>query len=119
MLAQAVDVKVNNPWKYDDNLCFCEEKEETQIHLSSCKKLETDDDKNSVEYEKLYLGNNKEKTEIAKKFEKKVKFRNKMRKESMKTNEVDEYEENYAEIDENEETDDEIETNEETDDAAA
>ena len=68
----------------------------------TCHKIETDDEENIVDYEKLYLGTTEEKTEIAKVFEKSVKFRNKMRKESMETNEVDENEETDAEIDENE-----------------
>ena len=83
LLAQTVDVKVNNPWKYEDNLCFCEEKEETQRHLHSCHKFEIDYGENIFEYENLYLGTTKEKTKIARVFEKKVKFRKRMRKESM------------------------------------
>ena len=64
MLAQTVDMKVNNPWKYKDNLCFCEERDETQRHLYSCPKIEINDEENIVDYEKLYLGKTKEKTKI-------------------------------------------------------
>ena len=87
--------------------------------MYSCHKIETDDEENIVDYEKLYLGTTKEKTKNAKVFGGKLKLRNKMRKESMETNEIDKSEKTDAEIDENEENYVDIVTNEETDDAAS
>ena len=75
--AQTIDVKENNPWNYEDNLCICEEKAETQLHIFSCNSLKSgvEDSEIGLNYSDLFFGTNKEKVKIAFMFETQLKIR--------------------------------------------
>ena len=115
LLAQTADVKANNPWNYENNLCVCQENEETQKHFYLCSKIDPNIDDKKVEYEQIFVGENEDKLHIAKTFVRKFKWRDELRKKMEETVEKEETYDNGG-TDENEEANenDETDDNEET-----
>ena len=93
--AQTIEIKEHNPWNYSDNLCICELKAETQIHIFHCDKLKSENEvlSNSVQYQNLYFGTAKQKAEIAIMFKNKLKRRREIMDENQKDKEIEQEEE--------------------------
>ena len=77
LIAQTIDIKENNPWNYNDNLCICEEYPEKQSHIFSCDSLKSECEmsENGLNYTDLFFGTVEEKYRIAFIFENRLKKR--------------------------------------------
>ena len=78
---RVTDVKCNYKGKYESFECeICTKDEETQKHILNCEKLNQHYE-NKIEYEDIFHGNIRNKIEIARRFMKNLKTREKLRKD--------------------------------------
>ena len=84
LYTESVDTKINQHWKYEDNLCICGIKAETQNHILNCIKLTNGNELLYINLtsNNLFDGDIDEKTNVAIMMKEKLSIRNKLLKEA-------------------------------------